>query len=334
MTTIQISGKSHGRRGNEKFNKFYRFFDLPRELRDQILEEVCLFPNGVVVHCKDLIVSAVAAPAEALVRQYMAWDEEKNSIEDDDEEGGMAVIEAAPPLDLFLSGSDELYQSAMEIYYGRNTFHLDLRRLVRVGSQAHLRQEGLGKRLSQSQRLLMSPGKGRMMVRSLDIYCRRLSAIGLVVPSLKEMVLGASLRKLQVRILEVAGDRSRVWEQFRAASMWTRTELTTTPVFKELIELLADPDLEMRRMKIGKDAHSWVWCPYHEQGKTEMQEYSVRPGGVEEEYKISACAPSYTDGRLSSNDWLEIDLPKVLKAFGGDAAEFKVVKVDADQGTY
>ncbi|KAK4229703.1 hypothetical protein QBC38DRAFT_83812 [Podospora fimiseda] len=328
MATLQYADEDHRTHPVEKFNKFYRFFDLPRELRDQILEEICLFPNGVVVHYQDLVVSPADVPAEILVRQYMSHEEEKNSQED--EEGDLAIVEAGPPLDLFLCGCEEIHQSAMEIYYGRNTFHLDLRRLVKVGSRTH----SLGRRLSQSQRFLMSPGKGRIMIRSLDIYCRRFSAIGLVIPSLKEMVLGASLRKLQFRILEVARKRSRVWEQFRTASMWTRTELTSTPVFKELVELLADPDLKSPRLKVGKDAHHWAWCPYHEEGKTEKQEYSVRPAGVEERI-ISACAPSYTtDGRLSSNDWLDIDLSKLLKACGGDAAEFKVVKVDADQGTY
>ncbi|KAK4170348.1 hypothetical protein QBC43DRAFT_282949 [Cladorrhinum sp. PSN259] len=315
MATVQHQDEGYRTQPHGKFNIFYRFFDLPRELQDQILEEICLFPNGVLVHSKGVIVSPVGFPAEDSLRHYMcSHDEEKEMVED-----GLGVVEAAPPLDLFLSGSDELYQNALEIYYGRNTFHLDLRPSGKSGGFSSSTNRQIPR--SMVQRFLTGFWKGKTMVRSLVLYCRRISTMSEFIPSLKEMVLGASLRRLQVNLLETPLVHSR-----RTLRTSGGTDLTKTSVFRQLIALLADPDLEISRMRVGTGAHSLVWCPFHEEVKGEKQQYSVRLEGDQESRKILACRLAYP-----SDAWLEIDVPKLLEAHGGVMTEFKVFKFDADQ---
>lgn len=339
MTTAKQQDQSHHRQDLGKFDKFYRFFDLPRELRDLIIEEVCLFPNGVFVHDRDLVVSPIEGPAESLVWQYIRPHRYRiEEYEADD----VPVVEAAPPVDLFLAGSDELYRSAMGIYYGRNTFHLNLRG---VNAVSHSRSSPRPTMpvSNKVQRLLMSPGnndgtRARMMIRSVAIYSLRISGREMesfIIPALKEMVLEASLRRLQVNIIK---DLNLVNDsQLSRLRRSKGTDPTKAPAFKQLMGLLTDPDLERGTMKVCKGAHSWFWCRFHEQGKTEAQEYSIGMPG--DKINISACvsimkSPPQGRSHLTADDWLEVDVPMLLRACGGDAAELKIVKVDADQGTY
>ena len=111
--------------------KFEYFFDLPPELREQILCHICIFPSGILVGGGDDVnrsgnvalrggdpalsatVTATAAATPAAVQNG------------DGDDGGHETVAANPPVNVFLA-SPILYREAGDLYYGRNVFHFDL----------------------------------------------------------------------------------------------------------------------------------------------------------------------------------------------------------------
>ena len=107
---------------------FEYFFDLPPELREQILSHICVFPSGILVGGGDDVNGsgnvALGGGGPALTTRVAATTTVAAQNEGDGG-GDETVVPANPPVNVFLA-SPILYREARELYYGRNVFHFDL----------------------------------------------------------------------------------------------------------------------------------------------------------------------------------------------------------------
>ncbi|KAL2184391.1 hypothetical protein L209DRAFT_811900 [Thermothelomyces heterothallicus CBS 203.75] len=127
------------------FERFEFFFDLPPEIREQILSYLCLFPTGIWVGGgvggKSIALTPAAA---ALLMGKMPTGSQRTATRKsrsthngiggnvdissggggggDDGAYGLGDCNADPPVNLFLA-SPTLYREAGDLYYGRNLFH-------------------------------------------------------------------------------------------------------------------------------------------------------------------------------------------------------------------
>ncbi|KAG7293198.1 hypothetical protein NEMBOFW57_003244 [Staphylotrichum longicolle] len=323
---------------------FEYFFDLPPELREQILSHVCLFPSGVLVgggvDGRSVALSPGSSAAASTGLLGRGRDEEE---EEDAEE---AEESADPPVNLFLA-SPVLYREAGDVYYGRNVFHFDFasassgrrqqtRVFERVGAAAAAASStststGRGRAGQESRsgssgsgsgaasgigalaRLLTHPetAGARRRIRSAVVYVKRFGALVLdvLVPTLGDMVLNGGLRRVRVDVLE-AGTLLRAGVPIGSGDL-KRVDYTENPALRALLVLLADPDMERAELRVPEGAHAWFWCRFH-------------PGGVSEgEGRRVGCEFSGYQG-----GFLQVDVHRLVGACIGDAAELNIKKVE------
>ncbi len=169
---------------------FEYFFDLPPELREQVLLHVCYFPSGILVKLGRGAVRPVSAPSAGGAARR--GDGGGDGEDEDGDEGELAD----PPVNLFLA-SPVLYREAAAIYYGRNVFHLDLEvfkwgRKQRnwvlelastcTGAAAGSGSKGgskVGRELGAALQLLADPNAAgaRRRIRSVVVNVRRFGAM-------------------------------------------------------------------------------------------------------------------------------------------------------------
>ncbi|CRK40768.1 hypothetical protein BN1723_015794 [Verticillium longisporum] len=111
----------------------------------------------------------------------------------------------------------------------------------------------------------------RRRIRHLTFRPARLGTAftTLVLPALTDMILAGSLRHLTV-LMPVRRHRGPV-APGRPAPPPTQTEraedaaFASSPAFRALLRLLADPDLETARLTVLSE-HRPLWCAYHDEG--------------------------------------------------------------------
>ncbi|KAK3393689.1 hypothetical protein B0H63DRAFT_458826 [Podospora didyma] len=304
-------------------NLFERFFDLPPELREQILENVCLFPGGIHV--------GAYTPGG-----------------DDDDDDDIASP-GAPPLGLFLASS-QLYREAVGLYYGRNTFYWNLkpRRLSRLHPSLADAERGL---------LTSAAASGaRRSIRSLVIYVRLLGSLleDKIIPQLSDMILAGNLRRLDVRLgesYEAFWDGKRWVEHChpqRASSLNPDREWFNAMdyAFRALLRLISDPDLERVHVRVARRFHVAFWCAFHAHKDGAPPCVNQRPADHQDgrvpvlvrrlaAMGLGSALSHQTPRYASSTDdygafWIDIDLDSLLREHGGGAAELNIKKVTAE----
>ncbi|KAK4647577.1 uncharacterized protein QC761_102665 [Podospora bellae-mahoneyi] len=316
-------------------NKFHYFFDLPPEIREQIVEHVCLHPGGVYV-TNGHVISArgVGQTARDFLNDPTAFE----------------PYVAGPPVNMMLTCT-ELYRIASGIYYGRNMFHL------RLASQ---RSKTLKTDQHGIRKVLMKTGKvDRLLLRSSDtqddgnlgsVEGPRLSLRHVLVridrfggaylenkliPALGYMILNGRLRRLEVEV--PLGNEGLVrcvsphYGLFAPPqdAMRTTMSLRRNPVMKALLVVLSDPYLEKASMRVRKSDSPSFWCQCHapEVGS-----------GEKSDDKPPMCFLKHLSGetccrrRFDSFDkkfWAEVNIPRLIQECGIDSAQFRIKKVEA-----
>ena len=321
---------------------FDYFFDLPPELREQILAHVCLFPSGVLVwggvDGRSVPLSPGPSAAAATTRHANDTTPTTTGLlgEGVDEEEEEEEESADPPVNLFLA-SPVLYREAGDIYYGQNVFHFDFasaswgrRQQSRVLDQLAAAStfastampigtgevsrgsSGVGDGIGALVRLLTHPDMAgaRRRIRSAVVYVKRFGALVLDVlaPALGDMVLNGGLRRLRVDVLEVESRRVLPGGPGRLRTV----DYRENPALRALLVLLTDPDMERAELRVPRGAHAWFWCRFHQ-------------GGVSEGEGRMGCEFSgYRGG------FLQVDIHRLVGACIGDAAaaELKIKKVE------
>ncbi|KAL1882152.1 hypothetical protein Daus18300_000637 [Diaporthe australafricana] len=257
-----------------KNRKFGYFFELPGELREQILAHVIVKPTGVHVGERHCFPGATGLHGDT----ESGEDDEGSGREDDDddeeEEDGENDSDSGVgwPVNYFLV-SQTFYREASSLFFGENTFHLyaGVRRSVLfdpLSDQGVLAPQG--QQLPRRRGSANCGGaslylRSRRRVKRVVLYIQRLGgSLGdVIAPCLQDMVLTGELRHLDVRVyhLEQQGADKR-------EALWTSAPASI------LVRLLRDPDLETARLRaylplrfprrLGAMAG---WCPLRsEQG--------------------------------------------------------------------
>lgn len=274
-----------------EIQKFDRFFELPGELREQILAHLVVRPAGVHLgerHCfRDAEPSGYGDSSDSN-------EDEGNDKEDGDSDDDCWM---AWPMNYFLV-SQTFYREASSLFFGENRFHLyaGVRRSmlfdplseqgVLAPQQQSLRPQDPASSGSAAQFLL-----SRRRVRHLVLYIQRLggSLGNFIVPCLQDMVLTGSLRHLDVNVyhLEQQGADKR-------GALWTSAPATV------LLRLLRDPDLEVARLRAYLPVHSPArlgalggWCPLRSE-------------------QVSG------DGDPGTRRWASVDVEELGRRYGGD----------------
>ncbi|KAK4105698.1 hypothetical protein N658DRAFT_492184 [Parathielavia hyrcaniae] len=298
--------------------RFEYFFDLPPELREQILSHLCLFPTGINVGggVDGKVVPMPAAPASnasistagahqsthhtstsSQSYSLLQVDEDKDENEDDENC-------AEPPINLFLA-SPVLYREAGDLYYGRNVFHLNCVLSLSLRRRVPPRQSSALSKLLNDR----DTSGARWRIRSAVVYVKRLG--GLVQlwlgPVLGKMVLNGALRRVRVDVL--AG-------RSRADPSPVMADFASNPALRALLKLLTDPDMEKAELRVPRRDHARFWCRFH-------------PGGVSE-YDDGDVACQMVSGRHLSghgDEFVPVDIHRLVDVCAGDAAEFKIKRV-------
>ena len=304
------------------FQTFEYFFDLPPELREQVLLHVCYFPSGILVKLARGAVRPLPAQSAGGAAHR---DDDAGDGDDEDGDGGEL---AEPPVNLFLASS-VLYREAAAIYYGRNVFHLDLEafkwgrkqrnRVLELASTGASAGSGSGRgsgskggrELGAALQLLADPNAAgaRRRIRSVVVNVRRFGAMVqyVLVPVLEAMVLDGGLRKLRVHVPEPG--RGYSTEKGNLA-------------LRALLVVLTNPDLEKAELTVTREAHASFWCQFHEEGASE------RGGGGAAGCDMSRDQGGRRNGRHDGGECLQVDISRLVAVCAdGNAAEFRIKRI-------
>ncbi|ROW07712.1 hypothetical protein VMCG_03472 [Cytospora schulzeri] len=288
---------------------FSGFFDLPGELRDQILTYLLVKPEGIHIDtCSNLLHETTPEPrfkSPAL-----------SSVDSDDDEwnsegpgpGSLSGEEGKLgwPLNYFLV-SQTFHREASAVFFGDNEFYLYATKTPR-GTQRR-RPKNKNRHDSGGHEHEFRHLESLRRLRRVVLYAQRLGGLleGLFIPMLRGMTLSGGLKHLDVRVCpSVQGARG-------AAGLWGSSP------GRGLLGLLRDPDLEVARLRIclgillpGKGSGEGreevaSWCPSRE-----------GPGG-----RLVTLADR--EGRV----WCDLDVGELARRYGGE--EVGIFKVGEER---
>ncbi|KAH9229996.1 hypothetical protein K456DRAFT_55716 [Colletotrichum gloeosporioides 23] len=203
---------------------FDKFFDLPQEIRDQIISYLCLLPNPIQV-------------------------------------GPTVDTEIPFPHDLLLS-HPLLYAAGSAIFYEQNRFILNLRGRPRAALERAICDGtpwllGNTRARRRVKYLELSPGRlGNVFQSHISPAVADMILNG-SLRHLKLVLYPTSTDK-------VVFNHDAVDAQGRRAAMTRRDDaFTQSKPFKALLRLLADPDLETAELFVDP-IHRDFWCDFHE----------------------------------------------------------------------
>ncbi|KAK0666140.1 hypothetical protein QBC41DRAFT_326434 [Cercophora samala] len=315
--------------------KFYYFFDLPPELREQIVEHVCLHPGGVhVINGQDITTRGI---------RHTVWD-----LFNDPTTFNPYVV--GPPVNLMLACT-ELYRVASGIYYGRNVFHLRLahqrrktQKIDRHGNPRLVTKAGkidgllLGSSDAQDESNMGSIEGPRLSLRHVVVRIERFGGTYLekkLIPALGYMVLNGRLRRLEVEVplgnaslVGQVSPRYSVFERQQDAARRTMA-LRQNPVMKALLVVLSDPYLEKASMRVHTSDSPSFWCQCHapEVGWGEKSEDKPPMCFLKHLAGETCCRRRFNN--FEKKFWAEVDIPKLVQACGIDSDRLRIKTVEA-----
>lgn len=274
---------------------FDYFFDLPGELREQILGLLLIKQGGIIIGSDKRLLSNSA-------------EDQEDDESDDDELGYDPEGYSAWPLNYFLV-SQVFNREATAVYFRENTFYIqatgrkyvshhpvdDLKAIYTTGERFH--QHGLSPPPPPGEALLNRPEwvRSRRRIRKVVLCVQRPrgSLAADVSAPLLDMILAGGLKVLEVRILWFAARGGRV--------------LASAPM-RSLYRVLSDPDLDVARLRVPAGRHEEFWCAFHAGGGPARG--CVRAGGGRE-----TCA------------WVDVDVGALIREHGGVEEQLRIFKV-------
>ena len=275
--------------------KFELFFALPPELRERILQELCVCPDAVF-------------RINVLTRPYTPG---KSPFEASDQDAPDWAFRWPPrelplPLDLFLTNS-QLYQEAAAIFYMQNTF---------VGLCMARRSNDADPGLASRETGLIASE----VARPARMHIRRLRLIVVkcggffendICPKVAEMILSGSLRDLTINLM----------------SPLPRPKAVLTSPFRALFRLLADPDLETASLKTDSRSSDhgarvgarWSW------EREENTDFKARTDALDQEGTQMHFVGRFI---LRSRKFVEVDLNELLDAYKDEDDALRIRRVD------
>lgn len=300
---------------------FDYFFDLPGELREQILMLLLVKPNGIIIG------------SDPTVRSWNDRDSEDESDDDDDEDDDESNPDGSPawPINYFLV-NHIFKREATAVYFRENTFHIyatgrkytpphapaddPLQALYATGQRLHRHGTLPPPAAPGGEALLNRPewAPSRARLRSVVLHVQRPGRGALardVFAPLLAMILGGGLRVLDVRLRwyprSSAGSSSS-----SASGSSSSSRALASPPMRELYRVLSDPDLDAARLRVPARAHDACWCAFHGA--------AAACGGRE-----GQRAPDRGDDE--DDAWIDVDIGALIRAHGGFDEQQRIFKV-------
>lgn len=274
--------------------QFELFFELPSELREQILGYLLIKPEAIQI------------------KQYSNRREfsDSNDLNSDSSAAEDEYDESYGPhwpLNYFLV-SQTFKREATATFFRENVFHI-FPRGTKVFSNRpdYLKRDhdSVGsssmsfKDPRSGDALLLNPAwtPSVQRMRNAVVYIHRLRDFleRSVFQPLLEMILAGGLKTLEFRV----GFRSRGETMFSA------------PPMRCMYRVLTDPDLLVAKLRIPALNHAIVWCPFHE-------------GGGD---GFGSCGIS--EGRMDAprSGWLDVDIAALIRRYGEADDHLTILKV-------
>lgn len=281
---------------------FDYFFDLPGELRAQILSLLLVQKCGIIIGSDKRLLSNTSNDEE----------DDDDDESDDGQDEYDPESDSAWPVNYFLV-SQVFNREATAVYFHDNTFYIQatgrkyishtpspvdhLQAVYTTGQRFH--QHGLGSPPPPpGEALLNRPewARSRRRIRKVVLYVQRprgsLSAD--VFAPLLDMILAGGLKTLEVRLPWHA---RRGWRVLASAPM------------RSLYRVLSDPDLDVARLRVLAGRHEEFWCAFHE-----------RDG--------LARGPCATAGGVGEGlAWVDVDVGALIREHGGVEEQLRIFKV-------
>lgn len=286
---------------------FISFFDLPGELREQILAYLLVQPEGIHINARGKLELLGETSPERRIKSPPLSDDD--SDDDRQEKPGW-------PLNYFLV-SQTFHREASAVFFGENKFYM-----YTLARSVILRGRGPGRRRWPEPGGTSKGGHGHergfkhleslRRIRRVVLYAQRLGGVleSLFVPLLRDMTLAGGLKHLDVRVCPSRqGARG-------PASLWGSSP------GRGLLDLLRDPDLDVARLRVCLD----LLLP---EGKGKSSE--------EEAEGVASWCPRREgpDGRLvTATDregrvWCDMDVGELVRRYGGE--EVGIFKVGEER---
>lgn len=274
--------------------QFELFFELPSELREQILGYLLIKPEAIQIK------------QYSNRREFPDSDDlnsDSSAAEDEyDESYGPHW-----PLNYFLV-SQTFKREATATFFRENVFHI-FPRGTKVFSNRpdYLKRDHDSVRSSSmsfkdprsGDALLLNPAwtPSVQRIRNVVVYIHRLRDFleQSVFQPLLGMILAGGLKNLEFRV----GFRSRGENMFSA------------PPMRCMYRVLTDPDLLVSKLRIPALNHARVWCPFHTSGGDGFGSCGIAEGRVE--------------GPRSG--WLDIDIAALIRRYGEADDHLTILKV-------
>ncbi|KAJ4421861.1 hypothetical protein N0V82_003461 [Gnomoniopsis sp. IMI 355080] len=270
---------------------FELFFDLPSELREQILGYLLIKQKAIQI------------------KQYS----DRETLTSDNDTGEEDEYEASGPrwpLNYFLV-SQTFNREATATYFRENVFHVFPKGTKMLLSRAeHLPKDFYPsfsplmsfKEPRSGDALLLNPAwtPSVRRIRNMVIYIHRLRDFleRSVFQPLLGMILAGGLKNLEFRM----GFRSRGESMFSA------------PPMRCIFRVLTDPDLLVARLSIPARNHAAVWCPFHMDG-----------GGGGDGFESCGISKGRMNGPRSG--WLSVDVAALIRRYGEADDHLRILKV-------
>lgn len=271
---------------------FEFFFDLPSELREQILGYLLIRPEAIQIRPDAELTEPASWSAD---HQTLSWSS------DSDEEDG-----APWPLNYFLV-CQTFKREATAMFFRENIFHV-----LSKGTKVQLHHPIYSRGDRARPNLLLPPKEPRSgdalllnpawtpsvrRIRNVIIHIQRLrgSLEQAVFQPLLDMILAGGLKNLEIRV----GFRVRSDSMFSALPM------------RCMYRVLTDPDLLVARLCIPAEHHESAWCAFHQDGGEGREKCAFFQGMME---GPRTC-------------WLDVDVAALIRKYGDVDDQFRIVKV-------
>lgn len=274
-------------------NYFDLFFELPGEIREQILGYLLVKPRGINIY---------QYPREIFTLARLNTPIRGRDYEKTDEEEAFGPFW---PLNYFLV-SQTFNREATAIYFRENTFHI-LSKCPKVlffqnpnSLPENFRFNTHNFKAPRSgDALFKNPAwtRSRRRIRKAVVYLQRPRALvkGMVLEPLLDMILAGGLKELEFRVgFEARNER-----------------VLSSDIMKGMYRVLTDPDLLVAKLSIPEKDHGGAWCVFH--GDTG---------------DASCCASSVGgDGIGPGSLWIDLDLAALVSRYGEVKDQLRIIKV-------
>ncbi|KAI0108934.1 hypothetical protein GGR51DRAFT_114445 [Nemania sp. FL0031] len=210
-----------------------------------------------------------------------------------------SIYEKVTFLQIFLVNI-QMYQEASAILYGQNHFVLN--------GQSHR----LPGQLTKPGGFLSAQGQdARRRVQTLHLYLTRVGGEfeNTLAPSISDMILSGSLRKLKIFL----GPPNL---PLRGVSHPNK-DMMARPPFQALLNLLSDPDLRHVELYVWR-IHWAVFCPFHKE--IEATTKGETPRETVDGYGLTSVT--------NCNEWIQLDWKAMVNMFGISERIMKIKEAD------